>query len=496
MKKIVAAALAACMLLPCVAGCGNHLNTAVPEDTDVTFTIAKENGNRTVFGIGAEADPHFFRYGVGTSGTNENGAWECKEEDWQIIKQRFSDMNMKRLRMMLLPNWYLGTEAETNAGVYHYDTPSMQSLYRYLDTAQELDINVNITVWGVDNYMREPSDFWVGIPKEEYRQSFVDSFADCIKYLLEEKGYDCIKEVTLFNEPNTIYYGARACDEYCDLCVMMHESFQAKGIRNKVLFNLSDDAREHTWLAKTLINLEGIIDVCNSHVYVYGDTYNAETGESERDMSNEDICYNLPSYNMNNFVQHAIEAGVPHMWGEFGTVNGNDSFAPSRGIDLVRISLNAFNMGSVGMSHWTSFSLPYNPVEAANGTWARYGFWGFADEGYECRPCYYAYSLLTRFAETGDKIFPLKSADGNIVGVAFKNGKEWSYFVVNNGDENKKVSFLNMDGAPETLKRYVYDEKNVPTDNKVIGSNGEISADGRVLSDTVKARSIAVYSNK
>lgn len=488
--------MAACMLIPVIAGCGGELNVTVPEDTQVTLTIEKEKDNRTVFGIGGETDPHFFTYGVGTSGVNKYGAWECKEEDWEIIEGYMADMNVKRVRMMLLPTWYLGTEEETDAGVYHYDTEEMQSLYRYLDTAMKLGIKVNITLWGCLGYMREPGSHWIGIPLEEYRLPFVTSFADCMKYLLEDKGYDCIKEVTLYNEPNTLYYGARACDDYCDLCIMMHEVFQEKGIRDKVLFNLSDDAREHTWLAQTLNNLEGIIDICNSHVYVYGDTYNAETGESNRDMSNEDICYNLRSYNMNNFLQHAIEAGVPHMWGEFGTVNGNDYSSASRGLDIVRICMNAFNMGSVGMSYWTLFSLPYNAAEAANYSWAQWGFWGFADEGYRCRPSYYAYSLMTRFIEEGDKIFPLTSDDGNIVGVAFKNGKEWSYFVVNNGDEDKKVSFVNLDGAPETLNRYVYDEKNVPTDNKVIATDGECVADGRVLSDTVKARSIVVYTNK
>ncbi len=497
MKRTACVLMAACaMLLPCFAGCGGKLNETVPEGTQVTLTIEKEKNNRTVFGIGGETDPHFFTHGVGTGGVNAGGAWECRAEDWEIIEGYMADMKVKRVRMMLLPTWYLGTEAETNAGVYHYDTEEMKSLYRYLDTATELGINVNITLWGCLGYMREPGSHWIGIPLEQYRQSFITSFADCMKYLLEEKGYDCIKEVTLYNEPNTLYYGALACEEYCDLCVMMHETFKVKGIRDKVLFNLSDDAREHTWLAQTLNNLEGIIDVCNSHVYVYGDTYNAETGESNRDQSNEDMCYRLSNYNMNNFVQHAIEADVPHMWGEFGTVNGNDMYSPSRGLDLVRISMNAFNMGSVGMSLWTLFDTPYNPTEAANGTWARWGLWGFADEGYRCRPSYYAYSLMTRFIGTGDKIFPLKSDDGKIVGVAFKGGKKWSYFVVNNGDEDKKVAFLNLDGAPEMLDRYVYDEKNIPTDNKVIGANGRIEADGRVIADTVKARSIAVYTDK
>lgn len=65
MKKTAAVIMAACMLLPVVAGCGSNLNVTVPQDTQVTLTIEKEKDNRTVFGIGGETDPHFFTYGVG-----------------------------------------------------------------------------------------------------------------------------------------------------------------------------------------------------------------------------------------------------------------------------------------------------------------------------------------------------------------------------------------------------------------------------------------------
>ena len=67
---------------------------------------------------------------------------------------------------------------------------------------------------------------------------------------------------------------------------------------------------------------------------------------------------------------------------------------------------------------------------------------------------------------------------------------------MNNGETDKKVAFVNYDSYPESLNRYVYEEAAVPTDNKVIGSNGTMTADGRVLSDVVPARSFAVYTDK
>ena len=124
------------------------------------------------------------------------------------------------------------------------------------------------------------------------------------------------------------------------------------------------------------------------------------------------------------------------------------------------------------------------------------GLWGFADENYDCRPVYYAYSMLTRFVEEGDVIFPIRSDDGNIVAVAFRRGNAWSYAVVNDGDVSRKISFVNYDAYPGALTRYEYDEADVPTDNRVIGAGASVTADGRVITDVVAPRSFVVYTNK
>lgn len=520
-KKILSLALAvltAFSLIGCGSGSKNNssepedtANTTVPEGTEVTLTIEKDEDNDTVFGIGAELDPHFFSQNVGLTGrTSEGEAWECKEKDWTLFEQRMQDMNLKRIRMMLLPSWYVINEDNTREGIYKWDTSEMNSVYRILDTAKNLGMKVNVTMWGIDTgtagFMRIPDDpQWVTTPKEEYEQLFVDCFADCIKYLIEEKGYTNITEVTLYNEPNSLYgfpgY-AKGSDEYCDLCIKMHDSFEAKGVRDKVLFTLSDDARDYTWMARALMNLQGVMDVASSHTYDFGDSYNQETGESNRDMSNSDICYNNANYNLESWRMWLADYDIPHIWGEFGTRNGvgshqtMDKYSPSRGLDIPRISLNFFNMGSVGMSYWVLFSQYYNRSEYNQGKIMDMGLWGFADEGYNCRPVYYSYSMITRFIEEGDTIFKINSSDENIVAVAFRQGEKWSYAIVNNSDVDKSVAFVNYDAYPASLNRYVYDEANVPVDNQVIATDKTVTADGRVISDTVKARSFVIYTNK
>jgi hypothetical protein len=112
--------------------------------------------------------------------------------------------------MMLLPSWFIINEDNTEEGIYKWDTAEMQSVYRILDMAKENDMTVNVTMWGIDTgtagFMRIPNDpQWVTYPDAKYEQLLVDCFADSIKYLIEEKKYDNIKEITLFNEPNSLY---------------------------------------------------------------------------------------------------------------------------------------------------------------------------------------------------------------------------------------------------------------------------------------------------
>ena len=508
-KKILAVLLSVVTLGLCACGKGGDIEITVPEDTDVTLTINKEENNKTVFAVGTQLDPHFFAQNVGLNGYNaEYGSWTCKAEDWEIFEQRMTDMNLKRIRVMLLPSWFVIDETNTQDGFYNWETDEMHSLYRVLDTAKEKGMTVNITMWGIDkgttDFMRDGSSEWVDIPGEGYEEMFVECFADCVKYLIEEKDYTNIKEVTLFNEPNAKYnYSVFAVNDYCDLCKMMDTAFDNNEIRDKVLFNLSDDARDFGWMANVLMQLteEGVIDIANSHTYDFGDKYNPEDG-TYTPMSNQQICYDNPTYNLNSWKMALDGYNIPHMWGEFGTRNGigshqtTDTYLPSRGLDVPRIALNFFNMGSVGMSYWVLFSQYYDRKDFNTGKIMDMGLWGFADENYNCRPVYYSFSMITRFIEAGDMIFPIESADDNIVAVAFRQGTKWSYAVVNNGTTPKKVAFANKDTHPTSLARYVYDEANVPTNNQVIPSNGTVTADGRVVSDTIAPRTFVIYTSK
>ena len=517
MKKTIVFLLTALLVLGTLAGCGGesphgdpNANKTVPEGYK-RLEIEQDSNGKQVLGVGTELDPHFLSCNAGLSGTfqpdsKESGEkWEVKASDWDdIFVPRMKEMNLKRIRTMVLPHYFCPNEAAYTSKTYDWQTTEMKSLYQVLDTAQELEMYVNLTMWGVDTshsawLAAGDSGTWCCEPQEGKEEIFAELFATMIKYLREEKGYTCIQEITLYNEPNSFYnrYGAITGHElYTEMCIATDEAFKEAGIRQDVKFNLSDDARDSTWLGKSAATLEGVADILNSHTYDFTEEH-----------TNAQIQYELPTYNLKSYMDAIEDSLLPHMFGEFGTGHveppsiATDRHTEMRGLQIARIAANMLYMGSCGFSHWPLFSQYYNrpssdfvtayPFEIMN-----MGLWGYADEDYAPRPVYYAYSLLSRFVQMGAHIYPVETNDANLVAVALKTAEgKWTYLVVNDSAETKNIAFVNNTKFPASLNRYVYELGNVPTDGKQIQSNKTVTADGRVVSDRLGGMTFAVYSD-
>ena len=510
MKARILPLLLALLLSVCaLAGCGGegdqygdpNANREVPSDS-VKLELERESNGKSVQMVGTELDPHFLTGNVGRTMTSQadGSTVTVKESDWNdYILPRMREMKLGYIRTMLLPSWWAKEEVCYTDKAYTWDSPKMQDVYLVLDAAQELGMEVCLTIWLWDcDYARLDAsrgeswndEGWTLCPQGEGDTVFAEVFADCVDYLINTKGYTCIKWITPINEPNSTY-GAnyspvQAVEAYASLCREIDRVFREKGIREKVKFSLSDDARSSTWLYQTCELLQGVYDVVNSHTYDFDESYtNAEiVGEG--------------AYCLKNYVEAADEYGVPHVYGEFGTntYTGPSNWKePRRGLQIARIAANMFQSGSCGMSYWMLFCYYWNWTGADESIGNVMGLWGAADENYNCYPVYYAYSMLTRFVRAGMEIYPVQTDDPNLVAVGFRSGEDWTYLVVNDSEtESKKISFLNNARFPGAMKRYVYDQNNVPTDNKVIASNGTVTPDGRVLTDMLAPLTFTVYT--
>lgn len=485
-------------------------NSIVPADS-VKLEIMQESNGSTVELFGAQMDPHFLSGCVGRELEKADGTKVTIEEsEWEnVTLPRIQEMGLSYVRMMALPSWWAEEASTYKTGEYTWDSIEMQDMYLVLDAAQQNNIDVCFTVWLWDcNYVRYPGYEWEEgsknwcLPDPEPQAEFDgktgnevmgEVIADCLKYLMEEKGYTCIKYFTPVNEPNSTfgypYAGGLAYGAYDECCRTLDEVFKEKGIRQKLKFNLSDSSTGDggMWLSATIESLyaDGVADIVNTHWYSYDDSF------TNAKLQNPEVVLSPARYN-----KLAKDANVQHAFGEYGAfINEYDK--PSRAFALVKIAANMWQTGACGMSYWRLQSDFWN-WDRNNPDAKPYflGLWESADGDYNCRPSYYTYSLMTRFIKTGMKIYPMSVEDGDLVGVAFRNGKDWTYLVVNDSQtETKKISFLNNTAFPNNMEKYVYEVANAPTDNKVIPASGIMQADGRVLTDTIAPQSCIVYTN-
>ena len=184
------------------------------------YPVAVGNSTGTpVHAIGVEMDPHFFSQNI----TRNDGS---KAEDWEnIVVQRVKKMKVQQFRIMMQPQWWEPSNDNNDPNVadmskFTFDSEEMQSVYKVLDLAQENNIGVTLVVWGAitnidllsginngqKHFLCDARSYnvnpgWIaGIDNYE---EFAENFSTMVKYLIEEKHYTCINQITPFNEPDS-----------------------------------------------------------------------------------------------------------------------------------------------------------------------------------------------------------------------------------------------------------------------------------------------------
>ena len=452
-------------------------------------------------GMGVQLDPHFISQNV----TRNDGA---TVEDWNdIVVRRVEMMRIQRFRVMLLPHWW-----EPVKDMFIWDNIEMQSLYAVLDLAEKTGAEVTLVVWGCPancsfNDPSTPGDgkryfncspegkSWVTAPADN--EEFARNFAVITKYLIEVKGYTCIKEVTPFNEPD----GA-VCEagQYMEIVKAMDKVFREEGLRDKVRFNLADNIDTHRPFLKAVAEEVGdYADMFNSHTYIFGyETPNDTVLEWEGEN------------------RAAVAAtGKKHYVGEFGSnlcvgaSRQTDINWYKRGVLIVRNSLNFLNAGAAGASYWSLIDQYYGR-NASYGAMQQLGLWRYkmcvyqgadAEGGeydYQVRPNYYAFSLLTRFVRKGDVVFPLDLGNELAAGSAVKSPEgKWTYIFSNGSEDGLEFDLSNsVAGKLGSMDVYEYVEGKLPEDDSMIAPSGVLRPSGNHYKVSVPAQSILLLKQR
>ena len=126
---------------------------------------------------------------------------------WEMEKCRIDKVRPHIVRSWFQLDWILDNYDDYKNGNYHFDSERMKAMYYHFDAykASGVDIAFNFG-WKIPEEYAE----WFGFPNIRNPRAAapreLDLFAKCcaatLKYLIEVKGYDNIKYLTLYNEPN------------------------------------------------------------------------------------------------------------------------------------------------------------------------------------------------------------------------------------------------------------------------------------------------------
>lgn len=476
-----------------------------------TRLFIEDNTGVKVKGIGVQFDPHYFSQNVvrNKPGLNEDG--------WELISERVAKMGINRFRVMVLPEWLEPDNDNDDPNVINWDalttdSVEMQSLCRLLDLAESLDIDVTFTLWGctrnsrlaADNYELRPhfltagngATNWSIGAKGELVNEFVENFAAYIQYLVVERGYTCIEEITPGNEPNWSWQIDKNTGDfaaYVDMVKKLNARFIADGLRDKVKFNLIDS--DETWLENGLAELGDIADIVNTHTYGFGYTTSNSTV----------VKWEKQNANL------ARKSNVEHFVGEFGS-NQTDGSTRQRDIDLyergvflVRMMLDFFNGGACGMSYWTLFDYYNNKLASYQemmqlGLWrsvkAEYStedYYNDLTEDFQARDQYYAYSLMSKYVKKGADVYPIDMGLDLCAGSAFELGGQWVYAFANQEDTEVKAAIADVKGEYEYL---IYREGELPTGGELISPSKTLSVSNKCIAFEIPAHTVVVIHEK
>ena len=352
-------------------------------------------------GFGAEDDGWFYN--------PENAAHGVDEADASLREKRIAWMSPDYVRMFC---WYKEWNPSSDWETFTFDSDHMLSRYRTLDLYQRLGTTVNLTgvEWGVEAPYAEP-------------EKVAKALGALFEQLIKVKGYMCVRQWTLTNEPNTNWtQRGDIFEKFVKIHQLVKAEFAARGLDVKVVG--SDDTAGETWFRQCVEDPAYFetADVFASHRYFPF----ADRGLATR------------FYDERLGLLRGKTPLKPFVVGEFGFQDARAGVVDNPLMEEYRyaiwtaaFTIEGLNAGVAGFSIWCLHEVYY----PGNG-FMNYGLWEFKDKDWRPRPVYHAWAPFSRFTEPGDRVRKCVSSHPDHVRGAVVNT---TLFWVNQSETPAKV---------------------------------------------------------
>lgn len=364
------------------------LHTAGPlPGHQVSVKLTEQVTADPFMGFGFQDDPFFFTACNLTRGVNE--------EDAKLRERRIRQLNPSHVRSFLFWDAF---NPSHDLKTFVYDTELMKSLYRQFDLYQAMGTPITIA-----------DTFWEWKPEqfpynEKNVERGVEIYLQILEYLIEKRGYSCIKRVSITNEPDIFFIPAGGTyASYLKANRLFREKLDQSPLKDKLTLVGCDMGLSKNWFRDTVRDADECFGLLAFH------NYNKATQYPLIRETMKAILQTTREFSKPVKAPSGAKIHNPVLLAEYGFQLETDN--PPNGCQAMKqyeyglwnanACMDVLNAGLAGGSIWCVHAMYYS-----QDSFMEFGLWEFKDRAWAIRPIYYSCGLFTRLARPG--MMPLK----------------------------------------------------------------------------------------
>lgn len=411
-------------------------------ETERNMVVIREEESvvASFLGFGAEWDPKFWTMGTFKLDEDFKGEVTVTEADWDLVVKRIRWMRLPFVRMMICSRWLSAGD-----GKFDWTNKHMQSLYRHLDVCQKEKIGVILTDWGCEPaWLKVPGIADVADPK------YAETIGTYLDYLINTKGYTCIQYFVMVNEPEG---EVRDWNRWKKGVQNVTRVLGERKLQEKICFLGSDESAADAWHRNAVDQLSKELGGYDIHRYASveevrrGGLYRHFKTMWDYALEKDVLAKSKPMI--------VCEAGLSAPG--FSAGNNSLNLDPAYATQMADYGVQAVNAGSWGVLAWM--------LDDSSHAGFNWGMWKNKAGGFELKPWFYTWSLLSRLYPPRSHIVRVESLNEDLRVLAARLPKEsgggWSFCIVNRGMAGTVT--LKVPGSPAVkFNRYVFQGKEKP----------------------------------
>lgn len=386
--------------------------------------------------------------------------YNISDADWQKLYDRLDVMKPRFIRMMH------GISGKSSDGVLNKEE-GFDHLKHLLDYCQSRNVTVMFGDWG---------GRLVDSKAKTINEPLLRNSAEYMDFLINEKGYTCIKYFNLVNEPNGNWSQTNGDYELWSRAVRFFwDEARKLGLDSRIGMAAPDvaiwTAGETAWVSNSARDLSDAMGIYDIHTYPSKITVNSgeytDIIKAYKDAApvGEKIVMGEIGFKYIEPEDAALNEENLRRAGALAHASLEDSqmfvYDYMYGTDMADAVFQTINAGYSGCVAWMLDDAMHYKEPGKLKIW---GFWNiFGDEYYgpeheKVRPWFYAWTLLCRFLPQGTDFYSVNVSglDGVKAISAVYEGKRT--IAVVNVSKEKRVVKLSAEGFAEMKKvsKYVY----------------------------------------